>query len=50
MDMQTPAEGHLMLDASDLLSARRQRAAVNGSLEQLTDMLGKNNPGATSLV
>jgi len=29
MDMQSPAERHLMLDASDLLWARRQAAAVS---------------------
>jgi hypothetical protein len=43
------AEGHLMLDASDLLAAPRQPAAVSGSLEQQTDM-AKNNRGATLLV
>jgi len=48
--MQTPAEGHFMLDASDLLSARRQPVAISGSLEQQTDILAKNNRGATLLV
>ena len=45
-----PAEGHLMLDASDLLSARRQPAAVSGSLEQQTDILAKNNCNIISLM
>jgi hypothetical protein len=47
--METSAEGHLMLDASDLLSARRQPAAVSGSLEQQTDILAKNR-GTTLLI
>jgi hypothetical protein len=45
-----PAEGHLMLDASDLLSGRRQPAAVSGSLERQTDILAKNNCNIISLM
>jgi hypothetical protein len=36
-----------MLDASNLLSARWQPAAVSGSLEQPANFLAKNNRRAT---
>jgi hypothetical protein len=50
MDMQTPAQAiDLMLDASDLVSARFLATAVSGRLEQQTDILAKNDRRATSL-
>jgi hypothetical protein len=36
-----------MLDASDLLSARWQPAAVSGTLKQAGNFLAKNNRRAT---
>jgi hypothetical protein len=56
MDMQTPAERHLMLDASDLLSARwplpQKRSARNIiiSMETITIFIAVRSPAGRGLL